>query len=40
MGVTCSTHGRDEKGVQNFGRITCKKETTRRKIILEWLLRK
>jgi hypothetical protein len=30
MDRECSTHGRDEKYVQNFGRKTWKEETTRK----------
>jgi hypothetical protein len=30
MGVVCSTHGRDEKFVQNFGREALMEETSRK----------
>jgi len=30
MGGACSTHGRDEKFIQNFGREIWREETTRK----------
>jgi len=45
-GRACSTHGRDENLIHNFGRETRMKETTwkdldiHRRIILEWILQK
>jgi hypothetical protein len=46
MGRTCSTYGRNEKFVQNFGEKTWREETTQknlgvdRRIVLDWVLGK